>query len=87
MISHGTLPLPSRASIAIKLVVALFIENAVIVALLEGKPLAVYVAITFLNAFFEGIDGVRIHKSALALEGTLTYSRWTPAQILQSLTN
>ena len=58
MISHGTLLLPRFASITIKLVVALLIENAVIIALLEGKPLAVYVAVAFLNAFLEGIDGV-----------------------------
>ena len=58
MISHGTLLLPCFASITIKLVVARFIENAVMIALLEGKPLAVYVAITFLNALLEGSDGV-----------------------------
>ena len=58
MISKGTLLLPRRAAIAIKLVVALFIENAVIIALLESKPLAVLVAVAFLNAFIEGSVGV-----------------------------
>ena len=58
MISHVTLLLSRGASIAIKVVVALFIENAVVIALLEGKPLAVLVVAAFLNAFLEGIDGV-----------------------------
>ena len=58
MISHGTLLLPRRACIAIKSIVALFIENTVIIALLESKPLAVYVVAAFLNAFLEGSDGV-----------------------------
>ena len=58
MISHGTLLLPRFASIAIESVVALFIENTVIVALLEGKPLAVHVAVAFLNALLEGSNGV-----------------------------
>ena len=58
MISHGTLLLPRFASITIKLVVALFIENAVVIALLEGKPLAVLVAAAFFNAFLKRSDGM-----------------------------
>ena len=58
MISHGTLLLPRFACIAIESVVALFVENTVVIALLEGKPLAVHVAVAFLNALLEGIDGV-----------------------------
>ena len=54
MISTGTVPLPSCACLTVKLVIALFVNNAVIVGLLEGEPLAVLILMTFLNAFLQG---------------------------------
>ena len=54
----GTVLLPGRACLTVKLVIALFIKNAVIVGLLEGEPLAVLVVIAFLNAFLQGSDSI-----------------------------
>ena len=58
MISAGTVLLPSCACLTVKLVIALFINNAVIVGLFEGEPLAVLILIAFLNAFLQGSNGI-----------------------------
>ena len=58
MISMSTVLLPSRACLTVKLVIALFVKNAVIIGLLQGEPLAVLVVIAFLNAFLQGSDSI-----------------------------
>ena len=73
-----TFLLPSSTSLAVKLVIALFVEDAVIIGLLEGKPLAVLNLITFLDAFFKSGDGKRVDKVSLALEGAMTFSGRAP---------
>ena len=77
MISTSTVPLPSCACLAEKVVIAIFIKDAVIVVLLEGEPLAVRVAIALLNASLQGGDGVGVHNVTLALESTVAFSGWT----------
>ena len=79
MITMGTVPLPSCACLTVKLVIALFVKNAVIEGLLEGEPLAVQVGIALLYAFLQGSDFVGVHNVTLALEATVTFSRWTSA--------
>ena len=74
----GTFLLPSSTSLTVKLVVALLVEDAVIIGLLEGKPLAVLNLITFLDAFLKTGDGKRVDKVSLALEGPVTFSGQTP---------
>ena len=74
----GTFLLPSSTSLTVKLVVALLVEDAVIIGLLEGKPLAVLNLITFLDAFLKGGDGKRADKVSLALEGAMTFSGGAP---------
>ena len=69
-----TFLLPSSTSLTVKLVIALLIEDAVIIGLLEGKPLAVLDLITLFDAFLKGGDGKRVDKVSLALECTVTFS-------------
>ena len=73
-----TFLLPSSTSLTVKLVIALLIEDAVIIGLLEGKPLAVLDLITLFDAFLKGGDGKRVDKVSLALECTVTFSGRTP---------
>ena len=53
----GTFLLPSSTSLTVKLVIALLVEDAVIIGLLEGKPLAVLNLVALFNAFLEGGNG------------------------------
>ena len=53
----GTFLLSSCTGLAIKLVIALLIEDAVIIGLLKGEPLAILNIIALLYAFLEGGDG------------------------------
>ena len=53
-ISIGTFLLPTSTSITVKLVLALLIEDAVIIVLLKGKPLAIDIVVAFFNAFLQG---------------------------------
>ena len=78
-VSIGTLLLSASTSLAVKLVVALLVEDAVIIGLLEGKPLAVLDLIALFNAFRKGGNGKRVNKVSLALEGTVTFSGGTPS--------
>ena len=57
MVSMGTFLLPSSTSLTVKLVVAPLIQDAVIIGLLEGKPLAVLDLIALFNAFLKGGNG------------------------------
>ena len=81
MISMSTVPLPSCACLTVKLVIALFVKNAVIEGLLEGEPLAVQVGIALLYAFLQGSDFVGVNNVTLALEAPVALSRWTPVGI------
>ena len=73
-----TFLLPSSTSLTVKLVITLLIEDAVIIGLLEGKPLAVLDLITLFDAFLKGGDGKRVDKVSLALEGAMTFSGGAP---------
>ena len=53
----GTFLLSGSTSFAVKLVMALLVENAVIIFLLEGEPLAIHDLVALFNAFLEGSDG------------------------------
>ena len=53
----GTFLLSTCTCLAIKLVIALLIENAVIIGLLKGKPLAVLHLIALKDALFQRGDG------------------------------
>ena len=57
MVSMGTFLLPSSTSLTVKLVVAPLIQDAVIIGLLEGKPLAILKLIALFNAFLKGGNG------------------------------
>ena len=50
----GTFLLPTSTSITVKLVLALLVEDAVIIILLKCEPLAVHMVVAFLNAFLQG---------------------------------
>ena len=52
-----TFLLPSSTSFTVKLVITLLVEDAVIIGLLEGKPLAVLNLVALFNAFLEGGNG------------------------------
>ena len=56
-VTIGAFLLSGSASLTVKLVVALLVEDAVIIGLLEGKPLAVLYLIALFNAFLKGGDG------------------------------
>ena len=73
----STIPLPSCACLAEKVVIAFFVKDAVIMILLKGEPLAIRVGIALLNAPLQGGDGVGVHNVALALESTVAFSGWT----------
>ena len=77
LISISTLLFSCSAGLAVKLVIALLIEDAVIVGLLEGEPLAVLHLIALKDAFFKRGDGKRVNKDSLALECAMTFSGWT----------
>ena len=47
----GTVPRPGCTCLAVKLVITLFVKYAVVMGLLEGKPLAVPDVVAHLNAF------------------------------------
>ena len=53
----GTFLLSASTSLAVKLVIALLIEDAVIIGLLKGEPQAVLHLIALRNAFLESGDG------------------------------
>ena len=74
----GTVPLPSRACLAVKAVVALLVEDAVVVVLLQGEPLAIGVVVAFLNASLQSWDVEGIYDVALALEAAVTLTGRTP---------
>ena len=74
----GTVSLPSCACLAVKAVVALLIEDAVVVVLLQGEPLAIWVGVALLNASLQGGDVKGIYDVALALEAAVTLSGRTP---------
>ena len=78
MISMGTVPFPSSACLAVKAVVALLVEDAVIMVLLQGEPFAIWVSVAFLNASFKSWDVKGIYDVALALETAVTLSGRTP---------
>ena len=77
-VAIGTFLLSAGTCLAVKLVIAFFIEDAVIVGLLKGEPLAILNIIALLYAFLEGGDGKRVHEVSLALECTVTFSGRTP---------
>ena len=77
-VSMGTFLLSTCTGLAIKLVIALLIENAVIVCLFEGEPLTVLHIIALCNAFLKGADGKGVYKTTLALECTVAFSCRTP---------
>ena len=56
-VAIGTFLLSAGTCLAVKLVIAFFIEDAVIVGLLKGEPLAILNIIALLYAFLEGGDG------------------------------
>ena len=53
----GTFLLSGSTSFAVKLVMALLVENAVIIFLLKGEPVAILDTIALFNACLEGGDG------------------------------
>ena len=77
-VTIGAFLLSGSASLAVKLVVALLVENAVIVFLLKGEPLAILDVVALFNACLEGGDGERVDKVSLALECSVTFSGGTP---------
>ena len=79
----GTVPFPSSACLAVKAVVALLVEDAVVVVLLQGEPLAVRVGVAFLNASLQSGDVEGIYDIALALDAAVTLSGRTPVLYLQ----
>ena len=74
----STVPLPSCACLTVKSVVALLVEDAVVVVLLQGKPFAIWVGVAFLNASLKSRDVEGINDIALALEAAVTLSGRTP---------
>ena len=74
MVSTGTVLLPSRACLAVKLVVALFIEDAVVVLLFKGEPHAVCVVEALFHAVLEMFQAERVDVVALAHEGAVTFA-------------
>ena len=56
-VSMGTFLLSTSTCLTIKLVVAPRIQDAVVVGLLEGEPLAVLNFVALFNAFLEGGNG------------------------------
>ena len=74
LISIGTLLFPCGTGLAVKLAVAFLVEDAVIVGLLKGEPLAVLHLIALQNAFLKRGDGKRVNKVSLALECAMTFS-------------
>ena len=53
-VSMGTFLLPTSTSITVKLVLALLVEDAVIIVLFKGEPLAVDIVVAFFYAFLQG---------------------------------
>ena len=53
----GTFLLPGSTSLTVKLIVAPLIQDAVVVGLLQGEPLAVLHLVALFDAFLEGGDG------------------------------
>ena len=74
VVSTGTVLLPGRAGLTVKLVIALFIEDAVVVLLLQGEPHAVRVVEALFHAVLKMCDAERVDEVALALEGAVTFS-------------
>ena len=74
VVSTGTVLLPGRAGLAVKLVIALFIEDAVVVLLLQGEPHAIRVVEALFHAVLKMCDAERVNEVALALEGAVTFS-------------
>ena len=77
-VAIGTFLLSAGTCLAVKLIIAFFIEDAVIIGLLKGEPLAILNIIALLYAFLKGDDGKRVHEVSLALECTVTFSGRTP---------
>ena len=78
--SIGTFGLSSSTRLAVKLVIALLIEDAVIIGLLKGEPRAVLYLATFFYAALKGGNGKGVNKVSLALESAVTLSGRTPVE-------
>ena len=78
--SIGTFGLSGSTSLAVKLVIALLIEDAVIIGLLKGEPRAVLYLATFFYAALKGGNGKGVNKVSLALESAMTLSGRTPVE-------
>ena len=57
LVSMGTFLLSASTCLTIKLVITNLIENAVIISLLKGEPLAVHNLIAFFNTFLKSCNG------------------------------
>ena len=77
-VSIAAFLLSGSAGLAVKLVVALLVENAVIVLLLKGEPLAILDVVALFNACLKGGNGERVDKVSFALECSVTFSGGTP---------
>ena len=73
LISISTLPFSCSTGLTVKLVIALLIEDAVIIGLLKGEPQAVLHLIALRNAFLESGDGKWVNKVSFALECPMTF--------------
>ena len=78
--SIGTFGLSGSTSLAVKLVIALLIEDAVIIGLLKGEPSAVLGLAAFFYAALKGGNGKGVNEVSLALESAMTLSGRTPVE-------
>jgi len=74
MISHGAVPRATGASSAVVLHIAVFVENAVVVGLLECVPHATFVVPAGLDAVLEVSDIEGVYEVALTLECPMTFA-------------
>ena len=74
----GTFLLSICTGLAIKLIIALLVENAVIICLFKGKPLTILHIIALCNAFLKCANGKGVYKNTLALECPVAFSCRTP---------
>ena len=78
MVSYRAFSFATGTGITIKFLLAILVENTVVVGLLKGVIHALIIVIAGTNAVFEVLNVKGINKDAFTLECPMTYTRRTP---------
>ena len=82
IVSFGTISWSAGALVTIDRLLTTLIKHTVVIALLQGVPLAVDVVIAGLDTVLKVRDFVRVHEDTLALDRFVAVTGWTPVLVM-----